>query len=99
VYIRIEQDLECTVYRSIGPLPSEDYFGLQILYVQYTNNIPFETYAESCSDRAEIFSAALQAHLLSVVNKIRWLLEHQGVLHYLHALAFLGRLSDSLLHD
>jgi hypothetical protein len=32
----------------------------------------------------------IQAHIPSVVNKISALLEYQGVLHYLDALALLG---------
>jgi hypothetical protein len=46
--------------------------------------------------RHEELLARIQAHLLSLVNKIRALLEYQGVLHYLYALALLGCLSIPL---
>jgi hypothetical protein len=49
--------------------------------------------------RCEEMLPRIRAHLFSVVNKIRALLEYQGVLHYIDALALLGRLLHSLFHD
>ena len=49
--------------------------------------------------RREELHPRIQAHLLSVVGKIRSLLEYQGVLQYTDALSQLQRLSHALTHN
>ena len=49
--------------------------------------------------RREELRPRIQAHLLSVVGKIRSLLEYQGVLQYTDALSLLQRLSHALTHN
>jgi hypothetical protein len=41
----------------------------------------------------------IQAHLISVLNKILALLEYPGVLQYAHALALLLRMIRTILHS
>jgi hypothetical protein len=49
--------------------------------------------------KREELQPRIQAHLLSVINKIHALLRHLGVLRYTDALALLQRRTHIILHD
>ncbi len=71
-----------------------------ILFLQEVKQDIFFRHAQlTVPQQCEELLPWIQAHLLSVVSKIHALLEYQGILHYLDALALIGRLSHGLFHD